>query len=87
MHIEIRTDLDTTPIEQVVAAQEAGRLLHGKVTVLGILPRGMTSGRSSVAVVVDTGDFQVLGETSLDLFAGASRSLLASPVAAAEGHR
>lgn len=86
-HIDVRPDLEAAPLETITAANDAGRLLHGTITAIGILPGGMESGRASVALTIETRDgYVVVGETSLDLLAGATRALLASPIARREGH-
>lgn len=85
MHIDIRPDLSQSPLPQIAAAHEAGRLLTGDITGVGIMPEGMSSGRASIALTIDTGDTVVVGQTSLQMFLSAARILAASPLAVMEG--
>lgn len=85
MFIDIKKNLADTPFPQIAAAHAAGRLLHGKLDGIGILPEGMTSGRASIALTIDTGDTVVVAETSLRMFIAAARILAATPLAVMEG--
>ncbi len=83
-NIALTLNLDTNPWTDL---HDHGELRHGAVERIGLLPSGMASGRCSVAVVIRLDDGStVVAETSLDLFAAASRALLASPLAEADGH-
>jgi hypothetical protein len=86
--IDVTLDLSNGPWSaELAAARDAGQLASGTVTHIGLLPGGTSSGRASVAMLVKTTDGQVVVcETTLNLFAGAARALLASPIATAEGH-
>lgn len=85
MHIDIRPNLDDAPLESVAAAASTGQLSSGYVEAVGILPEGMSSGKSSVAITIRTTDGAlVVGETGLALFSATTRALLASPIAEME---
>lgn len=85
--IDLRPNLDAAPIVELEAIAEAGNLLDGTITHMGILPNGTTTGSCALVLLVRTPEGKtVIGQTTLSLFAASARGLLASPLAAAEGH-
>lgn len=80
-HIDIRPNLDQAPWTDLADGALTGDVAGGKITRVGLLPRGTVSGAPTVGVVIELDDGRrVVGETTWALFEGAARALAASPV-------
>lgn len=70
--LTITTDIEKTPWTDL---QDKCKVL-GTVTRIGRLPRGTTSGKSTVSIVIEMPDgTTVMGQTTLALFANAALAL------------
>lgn len=74
--LSITLNLESDPWEDLKLRSEEGRLVHLKDAPMrvGALPRGMQSGKASVAIAIELPDGRtVVAETSLELFLAAAR--------------
>lgn len=73
--LQITIDVDKTPWTDIRSKLEPGM---GKITRVGRLTRGCQSGKSAVAIVIETEDGrQFVAETTMALFLTAARALKA----------
>src|ERR1700755_3347436 len=84
-HLDVRLNLDDNPVSPELG--RATQIHRGTASVIGILPGGMNSGRSLIAILTPLpGGEVVVTETSLDAFASAARLILSSRIGENEGH-
>lgn len=79
--LDIRADIERSPWTEA----EAPRAKSGRLTSVGLLRAGTTTGRASIALLVQLPDGStVIAQTTWRAFNAAARALAASPLAQAE---